>query len=372
LPSANILRESSINRSSRVKQIESIFDLDEAGKSKFELNVNLDLPDDWNVGLIVGPSGSGKTTVARELFGDHIITNYEWDNTKSIIDCFPMLSVKELSKILSSVGFSSPPAWLRPFNVLSNGEQFRVTLARAIAESKELFVVDEFTSVVDRTVAQIGSHAVAKTIRKTDKKFIAVSCHYDIIDWLEPDWIYEPHKNRLSRRSVQRPKIELEVYRTTPKTWDIFKNHHYLNTEINNSAIIFVGCINQIPAVFTAVMPMPGGITRWREHRTVCLPDFQGIGIGNVMSEYVASLFKDNPKGRHYCSITSHPAMIYYRAKSKNWKMIRAPSRSGIRNDTNIPAFNATSAHNRPTATFIYANKSNIKDARRFDLNYGI
>jgi hypothetical protein len=166
----------------------------------------------------------------------------------------------------------------------------------------------------------------------------------------------------------------LEIYRTTGKTWEIFKNHHYLNTDLAKGTIRFVGCINQKPAVFTAVIPMPGATTRWREHRTVCLPDYQGIGIGNIMSEYVASLFKDNPKGRHYCSVTSHPAMIYYRAKSNKWKMTRKPSRSSVRNDSIAigHTFKHTSSHNRPTASFDYAAKPNYKDARRFGLNYGL
>ena len=43
---------------------------------------------------------------------------------------------------------------------------------------------DEFTSVIDRTVAQIGSSAIAKTVRKRKQKFVAVSCHYDIEEWL--------------------------------------------------------------------------------------------------------------------------------------------------------------------------------------------
>ena len=380
MPTANILKKTEIVRTPRVKQIESVFDLSIDKHSVFELNADLDIGDDWNIGLIVGPSGSGKTTVAKELFGDNIIMDYSWDPAKSIVDDFPAMPIKDLTKILSSVGFSSPPAWLRPFHVLSNGEQFRVTLARAMAENKDLFVIDEFTSVVDRTVAQIGSHAVAKAIKKTNKKFIAVSCHYDIIDWLGPDWIYEPHKNRLSRRSVQRPKIELEIFRTTRKTWRIFKNHHYLNTNLARGNIAFVGCINGTPAVFTAVCPMPGGITRWREHRTVCLPDYQGIGLGNIMSEFIASLFKDNPRGRVYCSITSHPAMVYYRAKSKDWIMTRKPSRSTKRDDAigmdadgnPYQSFSDSSSHNRPTASFTYAGKPNRIDAKKFGLVYGI
>ncbi len=76
------------------------------------------------------------------------------------------MAIKEITALLSSVGFSSPLAWLRPFEGLSIGERFRVTMARALAETRDLTVIDELTSVVDRTVAQIGSAAIAKTVRR--------------------------------------------------------------------------------------------------------------------------------------------------------------------------------------------------------------
>jgi ABC-type ATPase with predicted acetyltransferase domain len=131
------------------------------------------------------------------------------------------LSTKDITGYLSSVGFSSPPSWLRPFRVLSNGEQFRATLARALADERELVVIDEFTSVVDRTVAQIGSAALSKAIRRKDKKFIAVSVHYDILDWLEPDWVYQPHTGEYytGRYLHQRPEIKLEVKRVHHTAW---------------------------------------------------------------------------------------------------------------------------------------------------------
>jgi len=53
------------------------------------------------------------------------------------------------------------------------------------------FVFDEFTSVVDRDVAQTVCIAINKAVKKTDKKFIAVSCHYDILEWLQPDWVFD-------------------------------------------------------------------------------------------------------------------------------------------------------------------------------------
>ena len=106
------------------------------------------------------------------------------------------MSAKQITEALSSVGFSSPPDWLKPFKVLSNGQKMRAELARLIAESNEPVIYDEFTSVVDRQVAQIGSAAIQKFIRRNNKQFIAVSCHYDIEQWLEPDWVYDVNNHK--------------------------------------------------------------------------------------------------------------------------------------------------------------------------------
>lgn len=331
MPSVTILRESKIDRTPRVMQMEGIFDVAPSQRSAECWTVDLDLPQEWNVGLIVGPSGSGKTTVARELFGKHFVKGWEWPENKSILDGFPKeMSIKEIVELLSSVGFSSPPSWVRPFNVLSNGEQFRVNMARTLAEMRDLAVVDEFTSVVDRTVAQIGSAAIQKTVRRRNQKFIAVSCHYDIIDWLEPDWVYQPHTNEYytGRYLHQRPKIELEVKRVHSSAWALFRKHHYLDTKLNDAAVCFVAFWQDVPVAFTAVLHFPHATRKntKREHRTVCLPDYQGVGIGNAMSEYIGSLCRG--LGYSWISQTSHPAMIRARAKSLVWRMIAKPNRS--------------------------------------------
>ncbi len=41
-----------------------------------------------------------------------------------------------------------------------------------------------------RSVLEIGSNAIQKSIRRTNKKFIAVGCHFDVEDWLLPDWVF--------------------------------------------------------------------------------------------------------------------------------------------------------------------------------------
>ena len=88
---------------------------------------------------------------------------------------------------MGAVGLNTIPSWYKPYHVLSNGERFRADLARKI---KSGAVVDEFTSVVDRNVAKAASVALSKYIKNNGIKNVVIStCHEDILDWLEPDWV---------------------------------------------------------------------------------------------------------------------------------------------------------------------------------------
>ncbi len=99
------------------------------------------------------------------------------------------LETGEVTKALASVGFASPPDWLKSYDCLSQGEKMRVDISRALCLNKELIVFDEFTSVVDREIAKVSAFAISKAVRRSAKKFIAVTCHYDVVDWLDPDWV---------------------------------------------------------------------------------------------------------------------------------------------------------------------------------------
>lgn len=189
MPNFNIIKENNIEKTFRVAKVMSDFDVKiEHSNEHFEGNINI--PEKWNIGLIVGGSGTGKSTITNELFKDNIITKFDY-NDKSVLDNMPEnIETKDIEKMFYSVGFGSVPSWLKPYKVLSNGEKMRVDLARALLE-KDFIVFDEFTSVVDRQVAQTACIAINKAIKGTNKKFIAVSCHKDIIEWLQPDWIFD-------------------------------------------------------------------------------------------------------------------------------------------------------------------------------------
>ncbi len=329
MPCVDIIREVGVERTPRVMQLEGLFDVTPSQRSSERWSVDFDFPNDWNVGAIVGPSGSGKTTVAHELFGDAMVGSWEWPHDRSVLDGFPAdMSIKDVTLLLNSVGFSSPPLWVRPFRVLSTGEQFRVSMARTLAEKRELAVVDEFTSVIDRTVAQIGSHAIQKTTRRRKQRFVAVSCHYDILDWLEPDWVYQPHTNEFytGRYLHRRPPIELEVKRVHHGAWKLFRKYHYLSAKINRGSIFFVSFLEGVPVAFVAVTNFPHPDTKLirREHRLVCLPDYQGAGIGSAMSDYIGSMIRG--LGLRYRSRTSHPGVILSRNRSRKWRLDDSPA----------------------------------------------
>lgn len=191
----DIVKKSEIDKTFRVAKIMADFDVKlEHSNEHFEGNI--ELPEKWNIGLIVGASGTGKTTIAKEIFNDCIIDKFEYTH-KSVIDDMPKnVSVEDIEKMFYSVGFGSVPSWLKPYNVLSNGEKMRVDLARALLE-KDKVCFDEFTSVVDRNVAQTACIAINKAVKKQNKQFIAISCHYDIIEWLQPDWIFDTNKMQM-------------------------------------------------------------------------------------------------------------------------------------------------------------------------------
>lgn len=355
----NITLKSKIERTPRVMQLEGIFDLQPTSASVTEIPLNLPNLDEkpWNVGLIVGPSGAGKSTVARHLFGDVLsrLDDMAWSEDKAVIDDFPKgMSIRDITELLSSVGFSSPPAWLRPFHALSNGEQFRCTMARLLASEPELAVVDEFTSVIDRTVAKVGSAAIAKTVRRRGQKFVAVGCHYDIEEWLQPDWVYQPHTGDFSWRSVQaRPRVAVEVVRADHSAWRIFSRHHYLDHNLNRTAHVYVGLVEGQPAILCAVMPLVHGKLKnaKRISRIVTLPDFQGIGLAGQFLDAIGGALK--AQGYSLYITTSHPAMVRALNARNTWTMVRPPSRVSKAGPRSNPGLQTS--RGRLTTSFRYA-----------------
>ena len=351
MPHFDIVRNNEVkNKSFRVAQLYDQFDIHSDSYQEHFVG-DISLPEKWNVGIIVGKSGTGKTTIARELFGDSMNT-FEYTHD-SVIDDFPNKSnAKDIFDILSSVGFSCPPSWLKPYSVLSNGEKMRVDLARAICENKELTVFDEYTSVVDRDIAKVGSCAVQKAVRRSGKKFIAVSCHYDIIEWLEPDWVFctDDMTFKDTRGLLRRPQINVSIYEQRGM-WKLFRKYHYLSSELNKAARQYVAYIGDKPVAFCAVLyfPHPQIHNCYRVTRLVVLPDYQGIGIGKRMMSFLGEKYAG--EGKVLDITTSLKGFAKSLMRDSRYVLIHAGRLHGV---NTIKTLNNASSRNRNTYSFRY------------------
>jgi energy-coupling factor transporter ATP-binding protein EcfA2 len=300
------------------KKVSELFDYEFSGTTEFDPPKISEIDkvttlQDFNIGLIVGPSGSGKSTVLKD-FGSEVEPT--WDSSKAIVSHFE--NFEDAQERLGAVGFNSIPSWLRPYHCLSNGEQFRARLAMQLDSN---IVVDEFTSVIDRDVAKSASNAINRYILKNDlKNIVFASCHYDIIEWLRPDWVFDTQTGNLSVGRLERQDIELEILPCSTKAWALFRDHHYLSGDINQSARCWIVTWRGNAVGFLSVVPLPSGTLKkaWRGHRTVVLPEFQGLGFGTRMSDALGEMHIR--EGKRYFTKTAHPRLGLYRNDSPKWK----------------------------------------------------
>jgi ABC-type lipoprotein export system ATPase subunit/GNAT superfamily N-acetyltransferase len=277
------------------------------------------LPEDGIV-LVVGTSGSGKSTILRSL-GEHVQPRIEFYNT--VIENFS--SPERGEELLLACGLRSIPTWFRLPHTLSNGEHHRFEMAMCLDQGID--IVDEFTSVVDRDTAK----SLALSIRKyydqrgtADPLYIA-SCHRDIIDWLDPDWVYDTDLQKLDNRRApfrmgSRPRLVLTIKGTSPEMWRYFSKYHYLDTTMSRSVHCYVLLLGDKPIGFHAAIHSTNRDIHsyWRGHRTVILPEFQGMGIGTQFSDAIAEMYVS--KGMRYFSKTAHPSFGEHRERSPLWR----------------------------------------------------
>ena len=282
------------------------------GYTEFKLWDKPNIPKDFSVGMIVGDSGTGKSLLLKD-FGEE--ETLEWDRNKAVVSHFE--TPDDAVTRLMSVGLNTIPNWLKPYQVLSFGEQYRARIARSMRDGA---VFDEFTSVVDRDTAKSLSTSVRRYIDKEGLKNVVVAtCHEDIMEWLCPDWVFNTNTGELSVGRSLRTPLQLQIFRTNHDTWGMFAQYHYLTGDINKASTCYLAVIDNKPVGFLAVMPFPSGTLKnaIRGHRLVVLPKYQGYGIGVRLIEAIAQMYID--QGKRFFGKTAHPRLGEQRENSPKW-----------------------------------------------------
>jgi ABC-type ATPase involved in cell division len=313
----------------RAARVKSLFNA-ESG-CNFDLTAELPIEAlDWKLGLVVGPSGSGKTSLGRRIFGEGALYEAKgWPSDRPIVDAIaPSAAFDDVTNALAAVGLGSVPTWLRPYPVLSNGEKFRADLARIVCEQPAQVVVDEFTSVVDRQIAKFGALAFAKSWRRTPGQCVLLSCHYDIVDWVEPDWIFDTATGQFAGRSVRRrPTFELVIRQTDRSYWKHFEPHYYLKLPSMIAGTYYVGTVDD-ELVAHVCFDTCAGMREARASRLVVMPEWQGVGIGTRFLNAVCRMWREG-RNRYHRPMTTrfhttHPGLCAGLRRDRNWTQISA------------------------------------------------
>lgn len=326
----NVVLKSDISKSYLCKRAADSLDIDVEKKSIHSLSVTADLKTDYNLGLIIGSSGSGKTTLAKKIFGEDCFKTV-LKNELPILEQFPKeYTYEQCANILSGVGLTSVPCWIRPVYTLSNGQKARAEAAIMMC-SNENSIIDEWTSVVDRTVAKVMSHCIQKYARTNNKKIVLLSCHYDVIEWLNPDWIIDCNKQSyedrrlLWQKSERKEKLIFEIREIGRESWKYFSKYHYLTDKLPGGLLKFFGLFhgkNQIGfQCFANYIPWRNKkeLMQMHSNRTVIHPDYSGLGLGIKLITETSKIMKENgfkPMAK-FSSTPIYKSML----KDKNWKL---------------------------------------------------
>lgn len=345
----------------RAARVSSLFNVE--GDADFHLDATLPLEDqDWQIGLIVGPSGTGKSSICKQAFKRAAApVGRGWERGAPLIEALcPELPFDAVTGALSTVGLGSVPSWLRPYHVLSTGERFRADLARVLCKRDGLTLVDEFTSTIDRRVATIAAAAFAKAWRRGTGKFVAATCHYDVADWLQPDWVFDTRTGEFAWRRLRRaPQIALDIFETNWRYWPFFEPHHYLKLPHMIAATCYVGFVGDEPVCHLGVSTRPG-LVEARACRLVVLPEWQGAGLGMRFLNEICALWrrgvnrynKPMPTLFH----TSHPGLAHALRRDERWCQVSARMMGGVgdRPSSNLGTGGRHGGHFRAVQGFRY------------------
>lgn len=105
--------------------------------------------------------------------------------------------------------------------------------------------------------------------------------------------------------------------------WENFRKYHYLNANLSVSSKCYVALYENMPVGFIAIQhfPHPKAKNIKHVHRLVVLPDYQGVGIGIKLLNFIGKRYLENKQ--RYSIVTSTPALVYGLKQYNNWALTR-------------------------------------------------
>ncbi|HBT1803304.1 TPA: AAA family ATPase [Klebsiella pneumoniae] len=189
----NVSFNTRVNKTIRTLEIAESFGLglDEKAWTLYD-NLELDI-ERGDVVYVTGQSGSGKSVVLRELqrlmadAGQRVasIDDFVFADDTNVIDQLGKTTSDALG-LLSMAGLNDAYLFVRKPSEMSDGQKYRLKIAKLIESGADVWVADEFGAVLDRVTAQVVASNLQRAARAVGATVIVATTHEDLKNALRP------------------------------------------------------------------------------------------------------------------------------------------------------------------------------------------
>ncbi|WP_142996552.1 ATP-binding cassette domain-containing protein [Klebsiella pneumoniae] len=206
----NVSFNTRVNKTIRSLEIAESFGLglDEKAWTLYD-NLELDI-ERGDVVYVTGQSGSGKSVVLRELqrlmadAGQRVasIDDFVFADDTNVIDQLGKTTSDALG-LLSMAGLNDAYLFVRKPSEMSDGQKYRLKIAKLIESGADVWVADEFGAVLDRVTAQVVASNLQRAARAVGATVIVATTHEDLKNALRPSV-------QITKHYKERVKVDYE------------------------------------------------------------------------------------------------------------------------------------------------------------------
>ena len=206
----NVSFNTRVNKTIRTLEIAESFGLglDEKAWTLYD-NLELDI-ERGDVVYVTGQSDSGKSVVLRELqrlmadAGQRVasIDDFVFADDTNVIDQLGKTTSDALG-LLSMAGLNDAYLFVRKPSEMSDGQKYRLKIAKLIESGADVWVADEFGAVLDRVTAQVVASNLQRAARAVGATVIVATTHEDLKNALRPSV-------QITKHYKERVKVDYE------------------------------------------------------------------------------------------------------------------------------------------------------------------
>ncbi len=254
---------------------------------------DINIPKDFSIMYITGESGSGKTSILHEIVKSYENEPIPYNKPLSHWLGDSQQDEQRAINLLSLCGLSDSTMFISEYSYLSDSEKARARIFLELSSNKDLIVIDEFLSTLDRKTAKSLAYCFQKAVRRLGKKLIAVTAHDDLIEYLKPDVIISG-KAYPSDFAVQTVKYNDDnpfINKITLKYVDkdayrklrLGELHYKGKYTGGTKEFLFAYYDNEVIGCLVGIYNMSMRGDGRRISRVIVHPSYRSIGVGQLM-----------------------------------------------------------------------------------------